>query len=226
MLTEQERSFLETMAKTPMPTDVHGLRTLMETFAPMMNQNLPEIGALHEAVEIAARSHRRRRGAEGQRAASGGRLSARRRMGRRQSEVASQARDAIRRSWIPDDQCRLSARAGASVSRGARGLRVRGEVGRRECEALERRRVAAGGWRRFGGRQSYRGDGHVVGSGEICGSGEAEGGAADLRAVRFSRGYQAGEAIPAMRSTEWSRRTPARAIPRFSKILESVRCVR
>jgi len=52
MLTEQERSFLETMAKTPMPTDVQGLRTLMDTFAPMMNQNLPEIGALHEAVEI------------------------------------------------------------------------------------------------------------------------------------------------------------------------------
>jgi len=52
MLTEQERSFLEAMAKTPMPTDVHELRTLMDTFAPMMNQNLPEIGALHEAVEI------------------------------------------------------------------------------------------------------------------------------------------------------------------------------
>jgi acetyl esterase len=52
MLTEQERSFLEAMAKTPMPTDVKSLRTLMESFAPMMNQNLPEIGALHEAVEI------------------------------------------------------------------------------------------------------------------------------------------------------------------------------
>ena len=52
MLTEQERSYLEMLAKTPMPTDVHGLRTLMETFAPMMNQNPPEIGALHEAVQI------------------------------------------------------------------------------------------------------------------------------------------------------------------------------
>src|SRR5258708_1935619 len=52
MLTEQERSFLETIAQTPMPADVQGLRTLMDTFAPMMNQNLPEIGALHEAVEI------------------------------------------------------------------------------------------------------------------------------------------------------------------------------
>jgi acetyl esterase len=52
MLTEQERSYLEMLAKAPIPTDVQGLRTLMETFAPMMNQNLPEIGALHEAVEI------------------------------------------------------------------------------------------------------------------------------------------------------------------------------
>src|SRR5258708_39674826 len=52
MLTEQERSFLETIAQTPMPADVQGLRTLVDTFAPMMNQNLPEIGALHEAVKI------------------------------------------------------------------------------------------------------------------------------------------------------------------------------
>lgn len=52
MLTEQERSFLEAMAKTPMPTDVKSLRTLMESFAPMMNQNPPQIGAFHEAVEI------------------------------------------------------------------------------------------------------------------------------------------------------------------------------
>jgi acetyl esterase len=29
-----------------------GLRAAMDTFAPMMNSNLPEIGALHEAVEI------------------------------------------------------------------------------------------------------------------------------------------------------------------------------
>jgi len=42
MLTEQERSFLEAMAKAPIPTDVQGLRTLMDTFAPMMNSELPD----------------------------------------------------------------------------------------------------------------------------------------------------------------------------------------
>jgi acetyl esterase len=52
MLTEQERSFLEALAKAPIPTDVQGLRDAMDTFAPMMNSNLPEIGALHEAVEL------------------------------------------------------------------------------------------------------------------------------------------------------------------------------
>ena len=52
MLTEQERSFLEAMAKAPIPTDVKGLRAAMDTFAPMMNSNLPEIGAFHEAVEL------------------------------------------------------------------------------------------------------------------------------------------------------------------------------
>src|SRR5271168_529545 len=35
-----------------MPTDVNGLRSAMDTFAPMMNSNPPEIGALHEAVEL------------------------------------------------------------------------------------------------------------------------------------------------------------------------------
>ncbi len=52
MLTEQERSFLEAIAKAPIPTDVQGLRAAMDTFAPMMNSNLPEIGAFHEAVEL------------------------------------------------------------------------------------------------------------------------------------------------------------------------------
>jgi acetyl esterase len=52
MLTEQERAFLDALAKAPIPTDVMGLRAAMDTFAPMMNSNLPEIGALHEAVEI------------------------------------------------------------------------------------------------------------------------------------------------------------------------------
>jgi acetyl esterase len=40
------------LAKAPIPSDVNGLRSMMDTFAPTMNQNLPEIGALHEAVEI------------------------------------------------------------------------------------------------------------------------------------------------------------------------------
>ena len=52
MLTEQERTFLDALAKAPIPTDVMGLRAAMDMFAPMMNSNLPEIGALHEAVEI------------------------------------------------------------------------------------------------------------------------------------------------------------------------------
>ena len=52
MLTEQERSFLDALAKAPIPTDVQGLRAAMDTFAPLMNQNLPEIGAFNEAVEL------------------------------------------------------------------------------------------------------------------------------------------------------------------------------
>jgi len=52
MLTDQERAFLDAMAKAPIPTDVMGLRKAMEDFIPMMNQNLPEIGAFHEAVEL------------------------------------------------------------------------------------------------------------------------------------------------------------------------------
>jgi acetyl esterase len=52
MLTEQERSFLEAMAKAPIPTDVQGLRSAMDTFTPIMNSDLPEIGAFHEAVQL------------------------------------------------------------------------------------------------------------------------------------------------------------------------------
>src|SRR5258708_10521996 len=52
MLTEQERAFLDALAKAPIPTDVMGLRQAMDTFAPMMNSNPPEIGAFHEDVEI------------------------------------------------------------------------------------------------------------------------------------------------------------------------------
>ena len=52
MLTEQERSFLEALAKAPVPTDVQGLRTAMDTFTPMLNSDPPEIGAFHEAVQL------------------------------------------------------------------------------------------------------------------------------------------------------------------------------
>jgi acetyl esterase len=52
MLTDQERAFLDAIAKMPLPTDPLGLRATLETFAPMMNQNLPEIGAFHEAVAL------------------------------------------------------------------------------------------------------------------------------------------------------------------------------
>src|SRR5215472_11686995 len=50
MLTEQERAFLDAMAKAPIPTDVQGLRAAMDTFAPLINSNPPEIGALHPVV--------------------------------------------------------------------------------------------------------------------------------------------------------------------------------
>lgn len=52
MLTENERSFLEAIAKAPVPTDVQGLRTAMDTFAPMLNSDPPEIGAFHKAVQL------------------------------------------------------------------------------------------------------------------------------------------------------------------------------
>ena len=55
MLTEQERSFLEAIAKAPVPTDVQGLRTAMDTFAPMLNSDPPEIGAFHENVQLRPR---------------------------------------------------------------------------------------------------------------------------------------------------------------------------
>ncbi len=54
MLTDAEREFLKAVTSTPIPPDVPGLRNAMEMFAPMMNQDLPEIGALHEDVELRA----------------------------------------------------------------------------------------------------------------------------------------------------------------------------
>src|SRR5258705_13694762 len=52
MLNDKERSFLDALERAQMPTDVKGLRALMDTFATMMNQTPLEIGAFHEAVEI------------------------------------------------------------------------------------------------------------------------------------------------------------------------------
>ena len=52
MLTEQERAFLDAMAKAPIPTDVLGLRGAIDAFTPLLNSNSPEIGAFHEAVEL------------------------------------------------------------------------------------------------------------------------------------------------------------------------------
>src|SRR5260221_4541870 len=52
MLTEQERQFLDMLAKAPLPMDPMGLREALKSFAPMMNQNLPEIGAIHDGVEL------------------------------------------------------------------------------------------------------------------------------------------------------------------------------
>jgi|HubBroStandDraft_1064217.scaffolds.fasta_scaffold17176_4 acetyl esterase len=52
MLTEQERGVLDVLAKTPMPKDIPGLRAMIDTAFEMMNANPPEIGALHENVEL------------------------------------------------------------------------------------------------------------------------------------------------------------------------------
>jgi acetyl esterase len=52
VLTEQERAFLDALAKAPIPTDVKGLRAAMANFTPMFNQDPPAIGAFHEAVEL------------------------------------------------------------------------------------------------------------------------------------------------------------------------------
>ena len=52
MLSESEREFLKALAAAPMPTDIPALRSGMDMFTPLMNQDLPEIGALHEDVPL------------------------------------------------------------------------------------------------------------------------------------------------------------------------------
>src|SRR5208282_6722469 len=52
MPTDREREFLKAITAAPIPTGIPELRKMMETFIPMMNQDPPEIGALHEDVEL------------------------------------------------------------------------------------------------------------------------------------------------------------------------------
>lgn len=51
-MNDAERQFLKAVAAAPIPPGIPELRQAMETFTPMMNQDPPEIGALHENVEI------------------------------------------------------------------------------------------------------------------------------------------------------------------------------
>ncbi|MGO9453624.1 MAG: alpha/beta hydrolase [Candidatus Binataceae bacterium] len=52
MPTDREREFLKAITAAPIPTGIPELRKMMETFVPMMNQDPPEIGALHEGIEL------------------------------------------------------------------------------------------------------------------------------------------------------------------------------
>ncbi|MGH7864534.1 MAG: alpha/beta hydrolase, partial [Candidatus Binataceae bacterium] len=55
MATDRDREFLKQMAAAARPmTSVEELRAALATFAPMMNQNLPEVGAFHDNVELRA----------------------------------------------------------------------------------------------------------------------------------------------------------------------------
>lgn len=52
MLTEQEKAFIDALAKAPVPKSIAELRSMLDGFTPAMNENPPEIGGLHEAVEL------------------------------------------------------------------------------------------------------------------------------------------------------------------------------
>jgi acetyl esterase len=53
MATDQDREILKQMAAAARPMgSVAELRSMLDTFMPMMNSNLPEVGAFHENVEI------------------------------------------------------------------------------------------------------------------------------------------------------------------------------
>jgi acetyl esterase len=51
-MNDREREFLKALAAAPVPRGIPDLRKMMESFSPMMNQDPPEICALHENVEI------------------------------------------------------------------------------------------------------------------------------------------------------------------------------
>lgn len=53
MATDQDREIVKQMAAAARPMgSVAELRSMLDTFMPMMNSNLPEVGAFHENVEI------------------------------------------------------------------------------------------------------------------------------------------------------------------------------
>ncbi len=52
MATEQDREFLKQLAGFKPPQSVAELRATLDTFAAILNADLPEIGALHENVEL------------------------------------------------------------------------------------------------------------------------------------------------------------------------------
>jgi acetyl esterase/lipase len=53
-MNDRDREFLKALAAAPIPSGIPELRQMMETFIPMMNQDPPEIGALHENVAVSA----------------------------------------------------------------------------------------------------------------------------------------------------------------------------
>src|SRR5262249_58601271 len=48
---------LRDLGAARIPTDIPGWRAAVDTFSPMMNQDLPQIGALHEGVEVRTNLH-------------------------------------------------------------------------------------------------------------------------------------------------------------------------
>jgi len=51
-MNDREREFLKALASAPLPRGINELREALDSFAPMMNQEPPEIGAVHDDVEL------------------------------------------------------------------------------------------------------------------------------------------------------------------------------